>query len=42
MGNGQPACFDDSACGPCAGICPFGIVRGGEVANITDSELSVG
>jgi ferredoxin len=40
--NGQPACFGDGACGPCAGICPFGIVAGGEVGNITDSELSAG
>jgi ferredoxin len=40
--NGQPSCFGDGGCGPCAGFCPFGIVAGGEDGNITDSELSAG
>ncbi len=40
--NGQPACFGNGGCGPCAGICPFGLVEGGEVGNISDSQLSAG
>jgi ferredoxin len=40
--NGQAACFGDGGCGPCAGMCPFGLVEGGDVGNISDSELSAG
>ncbi len=40
--NGQPACFGDGGCGPCAGICPFGLVHGGPFGNISDIELSAG
>lgn len=40
--NGQPACHGSAGCGPCAGICPFGLVEGGDDGSISDADLNEG
>jgi hypothetical protein len=40
--NGQPSCFGDGGCGPCAGACFRSIETGGDNGHITQEEFVQG
>ena len=41
--DGQPSCFGDGGCGPCAGICfGSGLIAGGDDGEITQEEFVLG